>query len=433
MACLAPHVLGRGPSSASLVAPFSQVSAPLTPVALTTNGSVSGVVQDDVAGFLGIPFAAPPTGTRRFLPPAAHPGWNGTRAAVLRGHSCLQADFLGSEDCLFINVFTPLAQLPPVAQGTRGAAVSGSGAGVEALTRQQPRSVAANAPLRPVMFYIHGGGFVSGSASDNIWNFTRLTGHVLFATQYRLGALGFLTTGQNSSAPPENLGLADQRFALQWVRENARAFGGDPEQIMIFGCSAGGASVAGMLTMPTAFGMYKAAGIESPGMLHLTDVGASKFTFIRCLFFHRICLSLVLVSLCSSLACDGRVIGVSFSNRKGGHQGWMGGTTRPDDDWMSPGLNRNNSHQLALELGCQSAGNLTCLQSADIKQLLPASQKLRFAPAMGDEGVFPLGLIRQGKWNKVGGEQVMVVTFQCDCLLVHTIGYHASPPVFRSL
>ncbi len=200
------------------------------PTVVTTNGTLSGLAEGGVAGFLGVPFAAPPTGTLRFQLPAAHAGWNGTRTATQSGSSCMQSTTTGSEDCLFINAFTPLAQL-----------VHG-------------------ATLQPVMFYIHGGAFVEGSAAT-AYNLSRLTGHVVFTTQYRLGVFGFFST----EAPPPNLGLADQRFALHWVRDNARAFGGDPDQIMIFGCSAGGASVAGMLTMPESYGLYSAAGLESPG------------------------------------------------------------------------------------------------------------------------------------------------------------------------
>ena len=193
--------------------------------------------------------------------------------------------------------------------------------------------------------YIHGGGFVGGSAAT-AWNLTRLTGHVVFAMQYRLGALGFLST----STPPANLGLADQRFALQWAIDNARAFGGDPGKVMIYGCSAGGASVAGMLTMPEAFGMYSAAGIESPG----------------------------------------------------GHQGWMGDMVRSDDDWMSTDLNLANSESLARQLNCTGASDISCLQNLSLAALYGPSRAMRFAPAMPTEGDYPLGLIRQGKWNKVG-------------------------------
>ena len=118
---------------------------------------------------------------------------------------------------------------------------------------------------------------------------------------------------------------------------------------MIFGCSAGGASVAGMLTMPDAFGLYQAAGIESPG----------------------------------------------------GHQGWMTGDVRTDDDWTTPSLNRNHSLALAAKLGCQTPTNLTCLHNLSVSTVFDASTAYRFAPALAVEGDFPLGLIAAGRWNKV--------------------------------
>lgn len=202
------------------------------PIVQTTEGNVSGTTVLDVAGFLGIPFATPPVNEFRFKPPVRHNHWNITRESTHKASPCLQGDFVGSEDCLYLNVFTPLQQLNN--------------------TRRE---------LKPVMFYIHGGGFVSGVA-PTAWNLTHLTKHVVFTIQYRLGVFGFY-----SSEPlPSNIGLADQRFALQWVHNNAKAFGGDPNNIMIFGCSAGGASVAGMLVMPEAFGLYRTAALQSPGI-----------------------------------------------------------------------------------------------------------------------------------------------------------------------
>jgi carboxylesterase type B len=223
-----------------------------------------------------------------------------------------------SEDCLVLNAFAPL----PLVRNS-------------------------SAPLRPVFFYIHGGGFVGGSATQHAHNLSLLTGHVVFAIQYRLGALGFFST----TSPPPNLGLADQRMALRWVVENARAFGGDPSKVMIFGCSAGGASVAGLLVNSEVNGLYRAAALESPG----------------------------------------------------GHQGWMTDAVRSDDDWMSAKLNLANSDALAVQMGCGSAANTSCLQAVDLTTFYSASRKLRFAPALvvrGEES-FPLREIRLGLWSKV--------------------------------
>ena len=103
-------------------------------------------------------------------------------------------------------------------------------------------------------------GFVGGAATT-AWNLSRTTGSVVFSIQYRLGVMGFFSTGDS----PDHLGMQDQQFALRWIKDNARAFGGDASRVMIFGCSAGGASVAGHLVLPASAGLYHAAGIESPG------------------------------------------------------------------------------------------------------------------------------------------------------------------------
>jgi len=225
-----------------------------------------------------------------------------------------------SEDCLVLNVFAPVSALAEAAAPERD--------------------------LLPVMFNIHGGGFVGGSAGT-AWNLTRFSGSVVIAIQYRLGALGFFSTAAEGEALP-NLGMADQVLALQWTQANARAFGGDPSRVLIFGCSAGGASVAGHLVSTAATGLYHAAGIESPG----------------------------------------------------GHQGWMGDAVRSNDDWMSADLNRENSDALAADINCTSRTDLACLQAAELSVLYRASLQRRLAPALDGE-VFPLGLIRQGLWNKV--------------------------------
>lgn len=196
------------------------------------------------------------------------------------------------------------------------------------------------------MVHIHGGGFVGGAATA-AWDLTRDTGSVVFSIQYRLGALGFF--GGGGGLGGGGFGMADQQFALQWVRVNAKAFGGDASKTMIFGCSAGGASVAGHLVLPKSRGLFRAAGIESPG----------------------------------------------------GHQGWEAGTDRSDDDWMSAEMNLMFSDQLAKKLGCQGKADLDCLRQSNLKTLYTESKKLHFAPAMDKEGSFPLGEIGKGNWAKV--------------------------------
>ena len=261
------------------------------PTVKTTNGTISGSRKDGVAVFLGVPFAAPPVGALRLAQPETHPGWTNVRRATKAGPACADR-----EDCLYLNAFTP-----------EGALEEGG-------------------PPAPVFFYIHGGGFVSGSATTKADDLARLTGHAVFAIQYRLGVLGYYST----VSPPPNLGLQDQLLALRWVHENAAAFGGDTSRLMIFGCSAGGASVAGLLVNPAAAGLYHAAALESPG----------------------------------------------------GHQGWMGGSKRADDDWMSAALNLNHSAALARELGCASRADLRCLQAVRLSTLRAKAEALRFAPSL---------------------------------------------------
>ena len=186
---------------------------------------------------------------------------------------------------------------------------------------------------------------VCSSTCSQLWNLTRATGAVTVSIQYRLKFFGFFSTG----VVPPILGLRDQRLALQWVRDNAPAFGGDRNHVMIYGSSAGGASVAGHLVLPESAGLFHAAAIESPG----------------------------------------------------GHQGWMPGTQRTDDDWMSTKMVVMFSTQLATSLGCGTPSNLTCLRAIDMQTLSAAAGKLRFAPALAREGSYPLGLIRRGEYTRV--------------------------------
>lgn len=147
----------------------------------------------------------------------------------------------------------------------------------------------SNATSNAVMVEIHGGAFQCLMARRSGRDLVKKTGAVWVAMQYRLGVLGFLAT----SFPPENFGMQDQVLALQWIKENAKTFGGDPNKVLIMGGSGGAAAVAGHLTMPASFGLYQSAILRSPG----------------------------------------------------GHQGWMGptdGRLRMDDDWMSPHLSLND-------------------------------------------------------------------------------------------
>merc|ERR1712183_1192488 len=192
--------------------------------------------------FLGIPFAEPPIGRLRFRAPQSVQPWQETLEASKDGSTCLQpqtgfefGDLSNmSEDCLTLNIFTTS-------------------------TRHHNK---------PVMFWIHGGGFTSGS--KDLYRMRGLIeeGVVLVSTNYRLHALGFLSFG--NTVVSGNMGLQDQHLALQWVRHNIRQFGGDPERITIFGESAGAMSVQAQVLSPCNIGLLGGAIAQSGSMLFLS-------------------------------------------------------------------------------------------------------------------------------------------------------------------
>jgi para-nitrobenzyl esterase len=200
-------------------------------------GALAGAEHDGVHNFLGIPYAAPPVGDLRWAPPAPPAAWDGVRGATVFGNSAIQSVHTGfdpgspeSEDCLNLNVWT----IDPVL-GAR----------------------------LPVMVWIHGGGFLNGSAAMPLWSGQRLAqrGVVVVSLNYRLGAFGFL-------AHPEvgcNFGLQDWVAALNWVQRNITAFGGDPGNVTVFGQSAGGAASRALLCAPAARGLFHRAVIQSAG------------------------------------------------------------------------------------------------------------------------------------------------------------------------
>lgn len=213
--------------------------------AATEFGLLEGEPRGGHVAFRGIPFAAPPTGNRRWKAPEAPQSWTGVRPALAFGPSPMQgvsfapgsaADEPQSEDCLYLNVFTP--------------AVDGA--------------------RRPVLFFIHGGAFIVGSASMSLYDGGRLAEMgdvVVVTTNYRVGALGYLCLGDwgASWGATANVGALDQIAALRWVARNIEHFGGDPDRVTIFGESAGATSVLNLLSTPSAAGLFRAAIAESPG------------------------------------------------------------------------------------------------------------------------------------------------------------------------
>jgi para-nitrobenzyl esterase len=214
---------------------------------VTENGPVRGVVDAEVRSFLGMPYAAPPVGPARWQPPAAAPNWHGLRDATSFAPHCAQsASAFGlasqSEDCLYLNVFTPTRQTAA-------------------------KSDAKHAGLAPVMVWLHPGAFMYGESDDFDARDLVKHGVVVVTFNYRLGALGFMAHSALTaeSGTSGNFGLQDQQAALRWVQRNIEAFGGDPGNVTIFGESAGGVSVHAHMVSPQSAGLFHRAIAQSAG------------------------------------------------------------------------------------------------------------------------------------------------------------------------
>jgi para-nitrobenzyl esterase len=239
--------MGAGTAASSQTPP--PVQAP--PVVRVESGELQGVVNDGVASFKGIPFAAPPAGDLRWRPPQPAAKWTGVRQAANFGADCMQGRFgpppapgappapAPSEDCLFLNVWRPGSATP-------------------------------TAKL-PVMVWIHGGGFMGGSGASPFTSGVQFAkqGVLLVSFNYRLGRFGFFAFPALSRERPNetksNYAYMDQIAALQWVKRNIAAFGGDPNNVTIFGFSAGGVSVHSLMVSPMARGLFQKAIAESGG------------------------------------------------------------------------------------------------------------------------------------------------------------------------
>jgi para-nitrobenzyl esterase len=217
----------------------------------TNAGTVRGRVADGLAVFRGIPFAAPPVGEARFAAPRPAPRWDGVREAYSFGPTAPQdlAGFGGSalltppasNDWLTVNVWTPAPD--PAAR-------------------------------RPVMVWIHGGAYKLGASAQGGYDAHRIARDgdlVVVSCNYRLGIEGFAQI----VGAPANRALLDQVAALEWVRDNITGFGGDPDQVTVFGESAGAGTVAALLAMPTATGLFRRAIAQSvPGTFHTAELAA---------------------------------------------------------------------------------------------------------------------------------------------------------------
>ncbi|HEX4090498.1 MAG TPA: carboxylesterase family protein [Trebonia sp.] len=226
-------------------------------VAETAGGTLRGAeIADGVLGWRGIPYARPPIGPLRFRPPEPPDRWAGPRDAVEYGNRSLQPEPIPdpqappmSEDCLYLNVTAP-----------------------------------AGAAGRPVLLWLHGGGFEMGQGPNQAGDgvaFTQSHGLVVVTVNYRLGALGFLEVpGEH---PTGAAGLHDQIAALRWTHQNIAAFGGDPGQITVYGLSAGAKSVTNLLASPLTRGMIARAA-ESSGGDHVKDQAQGRALTERFLF-----------------------------------------------------------------------------------------------------------------------------------------------------
>lgn len=230
-------------------------------IAETTSGKIRGGIVDGIHLFRGVPYGAPTDGARRFLPPAAPKSWSGIRDTVEYGPGCPQNDYnlvkpagiawftpfyagTRSEDCLYLNVWTP-----------------GLGDGGK----------------RPVMVWLHGGGYAQGSGASSAYEGTNIArrGDVVAITiNHRLNTFGYTHFGELLGDEYEssgNAGMLDIVQALEWVRDNAEQFGGDPNNVMIYGESGGGAKVSTLCGMPAAKGLFHRAAIQSGPSLRVEE------------------------------------------------------------------------------------------------------------------------------------------------------------------
>lgn len=242
-------------------------NVPATPVVDTTTGKVRGFSSSGVAVFLGIPYGASTTGANRFMPPGKPQPWTGVRNCLNYGHSCPQAGtgviendagsrstdedayllyrtggWIRGEDCLRLNVWTP--------------------------------SPTASSRKRPVMVYMHGGGYTGGSGNDLLcYNGENLARHhdvVVITHNHRLNLFGYLNLaeiGGERYASSANVGMLDIVAVLEWVRDNISNFGGDPDNVLIYGQSGGGGKVSHLMVMPAASGLFHRAIVESGSTL----------------------------------------------------------------------------------------------------------------------------------------------------------------------
>ncbi len=246
LCCAALATLTLGTAGATTADAGSAAAAPgsgAAPIVTTTDGAVRGAAGPEGDAFLGLPYAAPPTGNLRWRPPQPPARWRGVRDATSFAPSCPQNPTanpflppgLMSEDCLYLNVYTPTSR-------------------------------SSDEGGRPVLVWIHGGGLTQDGARNYDPTTLAADGVVVVTINYRLGALGFLAhpaLAARPGGPAGNYGLMDQQAALRWVQANVRTFGGNPHNVTIAGESAGGLSVLAQMVSPGSRGLFQKAIIQS--------------------------------------------------------------------------------------------------------------------------------------------------------------------------
>lgn len=254
------------------------------PQVSVTQGKLKGtwLENTNIAHFAGVPFAAPPIGDLRWAPPQPTPSWDGVRDATEFGPECMQSRFegggvfvrsmikgMGFEDEKREAFLKDLAERPTPKESE------------DSLYLNIRTANLGKSDLQPVMVWIHGGGHTAGSGSGLSYQSNTFVerGIVYVSINYRLGLLGYMAHPALSADNPDgvsgNYGLLDQVAALTWVRDNIKAFGGDPENVTIFGESAGSQSVGELMATPAAQGLFHKgilqSGVTSGNFAHLKN------------------------------------------------------------------------------------------------------------------------------------------------------------------